>query len=85
MATAWVAVQRAADSVVAVPKTIDKDLASSDRTFGFDTAVTIATKAVDRLHSAAEAHQRVMVLEVVGRHAGWIVTHAGSPAEPMWS
>ena len=63
--------------VVAVPKTIDNDIASTDRTFGFDTAVTIATDAVDRLHSTAEAHQRVMVLEVMGRHAGWIAVHAG--------
>jgi 6-phosphofructokinase len=63
--------------VVAVPKTIDNDLASTDRTFGFDTAVTIAAEAVDRLHSTAEAHQQVMVLEVMGRHAGWIATHAG--------
>jgi 6-phosphofructokinase len=67
---------------VAVPKTIDNDLASTDRTFGFDTAVTIATEAVDRLHSTAEAHQRVMVLEVMGRHAGWIATHAGIAAVP---
>ena len=63
--------------VVAVPKTIDNDIASTDRTFGFDTAVNIATEAVDRLHSTAEAHQRVMVLEVMGRHAGWIAVHAG--------
>jgi phosphofructokinase-like protein len=63
--------------VVAVPKTIDNDLASTDRTFGFDTAVQIATEAVDRLHSTAEAHRRVMVLEVMGRHTGWIAIHAG--------
>jgi ATP-dependent phosphofructokinase / diphosphate-dependent phosphofructokinase len=62
---------------VAVPKTIDNDLASTDRTFGFDTAVTIASEAVDRLHSTAEAHQRVMVLGVMDRHAGWIATHTG--------
>jgi len=63
--------------VVAVPKTIDNDLASTDRTFGFDTAVQIATEAVDRLHTTAEAHRRVMVLEVMGRHTGWIAIHAG--------
>jgi hypothetical protein len=62
--------------IVAVPKTIDNDLASTDRTFGFDTAVQIATEAVDRLHSTAEAHRRVMV-EVMGRHAGWIATYSG--------
>jgi 6-phosphofructokinase 1 len=75
--TAWKLHNELAVPVVAVPKTIDNDLASTDRTFGFDTAVTIATEAVDRLHSTAESHQRVMVLEVMGRHAGWIATHAG--------
>jgi 6-phosphofructokinase 1 len=75
--TAWKLHSELEIPVVAVPKTIDNDLASTDRTFGFDTAVTIATEAVDRLHSTAEAHQRVMVLEVMGRHAGWIATHAG--------
>src|SRR5919204_1526977 len=75
--TAWKLHNELAVPVVAVPKTIDNDLASTDRTFGFDTAVTIATEAVDRLHSTAEAHRRVMVLEVMGRHAGWIATHAG--------
>jgi len=60
-----------------VPKTIDNDLAGTDYTFGFDTAVTIATEAIDRLHSTAESHSRVMVVEVMGRHAGWIATHAG--------
>jgi 6-phosphofructokinase 1 len=75
--TAWRMQSQLGVSVVAVPKTIDNDLASTDRTFGFDTAVQIATEAVDRLHSTAEAHRRVMVLEVMGRHAGWIATHAG--------
>jgi ATP-dependent phosphofructokinase / diphosphate-dependent phosphofructokinase len=77
LATAWKLHSELEIPVVAVPKTIDNDLTSTDRTFGFDTAVTIATEAVDRLHSTAEAHQRVMVLEVMGRHAGWIATHAG--------
>lgn len=63
--------------MVAVPKTIDNDLASTDYTFGFMTAVTIATEAVDRLHTTAESHDRVMILEVMGRHAGWIALHAG--------
>jgi len=63
--------------VVAVPKTIDNDLASTDFTFGFMTAVSIATEAVDRLHSTAESHNRVMILEVMGRTAGWIALYAG--------
>ena len=63
--------------VVGVPKTIDNDLSGTDLTFGFDTAVTIATEAVDRLHSTAEAHKRVIVCEVMGRNAGWIATHSG--------
>ncbi len=63
--------------VVGVPKTIDNDLSGTDFTFGFDTAVSIATEAIDRLHSTAEAHNRVMVVEVMGRHAGWIATYAG--------
>ena len=63
--------------VVAIPKTIDNDLSGTDFTFGFDTAVSIATEAVDRLHSTAEAHKRVIVCEVMGRHAGWIATYAG--------
>jgi ATP-dependent phosphofructokinase / diphosphate-dependent phosphofructokinase len=63
--------------VVGVPKTIDNDLSGTDFTFGFNTAVEIATEALDRLHSTAEAHQRVMVVEVMGRHAGWIATYAG--------
>jgi 6-phosphofructokinase 1 len=63
--------------IVAVPKTIDNDLAGTDYTFGFDTAVHIVTEAIDRLHTTAESHKRVMVVEVMGRHAGWIATHAG--------
>jgi 6-phosphofructokinase 1 len=63
--------------IVGVPKTIDNDLKGTDFTFGFDTAVGIATDAIDRLHSTAEAHRRVMVVEVMGRHAGWIATWAG--------
>jgi ATP-dependent phosphofructokinase / diphosphate-dependent phosphofructokinase len=63
--------------VVGVPKTIDNDLAGTDYTFGFDTAVNIATEAIDRLHTTAESHHRVMVVEVMGRHAGWIAVHSG--------
>jgi phosphofructokinase-like protein len=62
---------------VGVPKTIDNDLASTDYTFGFDTAVNIATEAIDRLHTTAESHMRVLVVEVMGRHAGWIALHSG--------
>lgn len=64
-------------SVVGVPKTIDNDLSATDVTFGFDTAVQVATDAIDRLHTTAESHDRVMVVEVMGRHAGWIATYAG--------
>jgi ATP-dependent phosphofructokinase / diphosphate-dependent phosphofructokinase len=63
--------------VVGVPKTIDNDLGGTDRTFGFDTAVQIATDAIDRLHTTAESHNRVMIVEVMGRHAGWIALHSG--------
>ncbi|MCC7138986.1 MAG: 6-phosphofructokinase [Planctomycetes bacterium] len=63
--------------VVGVPKTIDNDLGGTDVTFGFDTAVGVATEAVDRLHSTAASHHRVMCVEVMGRHAGWIALHAG--------
>ena len=63
--------------VVGVPKTIDNDLSGTDYTFGFDTAVTIATEAIDRLHTTAESHNRVMVVEVMGRHTGWIAVHSG--------
>jgi ATP-dependent phosphofructokinase / diphosphate-dependent phosphofructokinase len=63
--------------IVGVPKTIDNDLSATDFTFGFHTAVQIATDAIDRLHTTAESHDRVMVVEVMGRHAGWIATYAG--------
>ena len=63
--------------VVGVPKTIDNDLSGTDYTFGFDTAVTIASEAIDRLHTTAESHHRILVVEVMGRHAGWIALHAG--------
>jgi len=63
--------------IVGVPKTIDNDLSGTDVTFGFDTAVSIATEAIDRLHTTAESHDRVMVVEVMGRHAGWIAVHSG--------
>src|SRR5215207_4102842 len=63
--------------VAAVPKTIDNDLAATELTFGFLTALDIATEALDRLHTTAESHDRVMILEVMGRHAGWIALHAG--------
>ena len=63
--------------VVGVPKTIDNDLVGTEVTFGFHTAVQIATDAIDRLHTTAESHDRVMVVEVMGRHAGWIATYAG--------
>jgi ATP-dependent phosphofructokinase / diphosphate-dependent phosphofructokinase len=63
--------------VVGVPKTIDNDLSGTDYTFGFDTAVSIATEAIDRLHTTAESHNRVMVVEVMGRHAGWIAVMSG--------
>src|SRR6201987_5619814 len=63
--------------VVGVPKTIDNDLSSTDYTFGFDTAVNIAMEAIDRLHTTAESHPRALIVEVMGRHAGWIALHAG--------
>lgn len=63
--------------VVGVPKTIDNDLNGTDYTFGFDTAVNIVTEAIDRIHTTAESHNRVMVIEVMGRHSGWIAIHAG--------
>ena len=63
--------------IVGVPKTIDNDLSGTDFTFGFDTAVNIATEAIDRLHTTAESHHRVLVVEVMGRHAGWIALHSG--------
>ncbi len=63
--------------VIGVPKTIDNDLGSTDYTFGFDTAVNIAMEAIDRLHTTAESHHRALIVEVMGRHAGWIALHAG--------
>lgn len=66
--------------VVGVPKTIDNDLQGTDQTFGYDTAVNIATEAIDRLHTTAESHNRVMVVEVMGRHSGWIAWGAGLAA-----
>jgi phosphofructokinase-like protein len=70
-------VHRRGFPVVAVPKTIDNDLAATELTFGFMTALDIATEALDRLHTTAESHDRIMVLEVMGRHAGWIALHSG--------
>ena len=64
-------------NVVGVPKTIDNDLSATDYTFGFDTALNIATECIDRLHTTAESHHRIMVAEVMGRHAGWIALEAG--------
>ncbi|MBP7088896.1 MAG: ATP-dependent 6-phosphofructokinase, partial [Candidatus Omnitrophica bacterium] len=64
-------------NIVGVPKTIDNDLAATDFTFGFDTAVNIVMECIDRLHTTAESHNRIMVVEVMGRHAGWIATYAG--------
>jgi ATP-dependent phosphofructokinase / diphosphate-dependent phosphofructokinase len=77
--TLGVAARLSADGVpvVGVPKTIDNDLAGTDVTFGFHTAVQIATDAIDRLHTTAESHNRVMVVEVMGRHAGWIAAYSG--------
>ncbi|MEU5424751.1 6-phosphofructokinase [Streptomyces olivoreticuli] len=66
--------------VVGVPKTIDNDIASTDVTFGFDTAVGVATDALDRLKTTAESHQRVLIVEVMGRHTGWIALHSGMAA-----
>jgi phosphofructokinase-like protein len=64
-------------NVVGVPKTIDNDLNATDYTFGFDTAVNIAMEAIDRLHTTAESHHRALIVEVMGRHAGWIALHSG--------
>jgi phosphofructokinase-like protein len=77
--TLGVAHRLAGDGIacVGVPKTIDNDLSATDFTFGFDTAVQTATEAVDRLHTTAESHDRVMIVEVMGRHAGWIALHTG--------
>ncbi len=63
--------------IVGIPKTIDNDVSGTDQTFGFDTAVIIATEAIDRVRSTAESHNRVIIVEVMGRHAGWIALHAG--------
>lgn len=63
--------------IVGIPKTIDNDLSGTDCTFGFDSAINIATEAIDRLHTTAESHHRVMVVEIMGRHAGWTTTEAG--------
>jgi ATP-dependent phosphofructokinase / diphosphate-dependent phosphofructokinase len=77
--TLGVATQLAAAglTVVGVPKTIDNDLSATDYTFGFDTAVQVAVDAIDRLHTTAESHHRVLIVEVMGRHAGWIALHSG--------
>ncbi|MCM8770965.1 MAG: 6-phosphofructokinase [Candidatus Omnitrophica bacterium] len=64
-------------NIVGIPKTIDNDLSCTDYTFGFDTAINIATECIDRLHTTAESHHRVIVVEVMGRHAGWIAVEAG--------
>jgi len=63
--------------IVGVPKTIDNDLMGTDRTFGFDTAVSIATEAIDRIHTTAQSHHRIMIVETMGRYSGWIALHAG--------
>ncbi|HTL23378.1 MAG TPA: 6-phosphofructokinase [Mycobacteriales bacterium] len=77
--TLGVATQLAAAglTVVGVPKTIDNDLSATDYTFGFDTAVQVAVDAIDRLHTTAESHHRALIVEVMGRHAGWIALHSG--------
>lgn len=64
-------------NIVGVPKTIDNDLVGTDRTFGFNTAVTIATEAIDRIHTTAQSHHRVMIIETMGRYTGWIALHSG--------
>ena len=70
--------------VVGVPKTIDNDIGATEATFGFDTACQIVCEAIDRLHTTAEAHHRVMVVEVMGRHAGWIATVGGLAGRADW-
>jgi 6-phosphofructokinase 1 len=67
-------------NIIGVPKTIDNDLAATERTFGFETAVSVAVEALDRLHTVAVAHHRIMIAEVMGRNAGWIALHAGLAA-----
>jgi 6-phosphofructokinase 1 len=69
--------QKKGMNVVGVPKTIDNDVMYTDRTFGFDTAVSIATEAIDRLHTTGKSHERVMILETMGRYSGWIALHSG--------
>jgi 6-phosphofructokinase 1 len=71
------AVHAAGVPIVGVPKTIDNDIPGTDYTFGFDTALTVAVEAIDRLHTTAESHHRVLIVEVMGRNAGWIALHAG--------
>ena len=68
--------------VVGIPKTIDNDLGATDMTFGFDTALHVASEAIDRLHTTAESHNRILVVEVMGRNAGWLALYSGSPAVP---
>jgi phosphofructokinase-like protein len=75
--TAAAMLSREGVPVVGIPKTIDNDINGTDLTFGFDTAVSIATEMIDRLHTTAESHQRVLLVEVMGRHAGWIALNAG--------
>jgi len=75
--TAAAMLSHAGVPVVGIPKTIDNDINGTDLTFGFDTAVSIATEMIDRLHTTAESHQRVLLVEVMGRHAGWIALNAG--------
>jgi phosphofructokinase-like protein len=77
LSIAYALAQKGGPNVMGVPKTIDNDLAQTDVTFGFDTAVSFATECIDRLHATGHAHSRVMVLEVMGRYAGWIALYAG--------
>jgi ATP-dependent phosphofructokinase / diphosphate-dependent phosphofructokinase len=77
LSVAWRLYQDYQLNIVGIPKTIDNDLLGTDFTFGFDTAVHIATEAIDRIHTTAESHHRIMVIEVMGRHTGWIATLAG--------
>ena len=70
--------------VIGIPKTIDNDVWGTDRSIGFDTAVTIATEAIDRIHTTAESHNRVMIVEVMGRHAGWIAVTSGIAGRACW-
>ena len=72
-------------NIVGIPKTIDNDLMGTDRTFGFDTAIGIVTDALDRLRTTGQSHKRVMILETMGRYAGWIALHAGIAGAPALS